>query len=191
MTTIDNAETPKAEKRIIELNNLIDEYLIEEEKEKVQSLYQDCIHRDGIPRMLLNEMRETINIELSNLLISVGFNVFFDENLNLKMYDEIKPEAVLHVIGGSGKQRTFISIALRLALRQVNNRCVNNLLFMDELMGKLVDNSVTEFIQLLEEAKLKIEKIFIVEHAYSDQLNPDHIIEIKKDAEGVSQIKLY
>lgn len=190
ITTIQNGVLPMSISRIETLKNEINDFILEEEKEKVQQLYQDCVHRDGIPKMLLTEMKETINIELSNLLSGLSFNVFFDDNLCLKMYDHIKPDAIINVIGGSGKQRTFISIALRLALRAVNNRCVNNLLFMDELMGKLVENSVTEFIQLLEEAKSKIEKIFIVEHAYSDQLNPDYIIEVWKDAQGVSKIKL-
>lgn len=94
----------------------------------------------------------------------------------------------MHVLNGSGKQRTFIALALRLALRTINTTCVNDLLFLDELMGKLVENSVEEFIELLDEIKTKISKVFIVEHAYSEFLNPDFVLEVKKDEKGVSSI---
>lgn len=187
---ITHGDIPILQERIRVSKDNVHLFKIEEKKEIIQQVYLNCIHRDGIPKMLLSEMRNTINVEISNLLAPLSFGVLFDENMTPKMFDHIKPEAMINVIGGSGKQRTFISLALRLALREINNRCVNNLLFMDELMGKLVENSVTEFIELLDEAKLKIEKIFIVEHAYSDLLNPDYIIDIEKNEKGISEIKL-
>jgi DNA repair exonuclease SbcCD ATPase subunit len=94
----------------------------------------------------------------------------------------------MHVLNGSGKQRTFISLALRLALRSINNSCINDLLFLDELMGKLVENSVDEFVELLEEIKTKISKVFIVEHAYSEYINADYVLEVRKDDKGISSI---
>lgn len=175
-------------------NKNIEEKIIkfkeQERKEMINKFYQDSLSRDGIPKLLLLRMKDTINIEIENLLQDVKFSVYFDENLSLKLSDNIKPEAEINVIESSGKQRTFAAFALKLALRSINNRSTNNMLILDEVTSKLVDNSVGEFFNLLEVAKSKIDKIIIIEHAYTDELLVDHSLEVIKDNEGVSKISL-
>lgn len=187
-----------SQKELVELANYIRdietsvksiELQKEYEKEMIiRNGYQNLIHRNGLPKYLLTKLKNNINISLSNLLSSLSFSSGFDDNMYLRMWDNINPDKTMHVLNGSGKQRTFIALALRLALRTINTTCVNDLLFLDELMGKLVENSVEEFIELLDEIKTKISKVFIVEHAYSEFLNPDFVLEVKKDEKGVSSI---
>lgn len=175
-------------KSITDINIKIEKYKKQEREELKHNVYLECIHRDGLPKLLLLRMRDDINIELSNLLSDMNFNVFFDENMTLKMYHNSKPDAIIDVISGCGMERSFISVVLRLALRMINNKSVGNLLFLDELTGKLVDESVVKFFELLHNMKDRIDKIVIVEHAYSDQLNPDYVINVSSDENGVSEI---
>ena len=166
----------------------IERFKLQERKELVNKMYVDSISRDGIPRLLLLRMKNKINNELSTLLQDVAFSVYFDDDLCLKLSDNIRPDAEINVIESSGKQRTFASFCLKLALRNINNRSVNNMLLLDEVTSKLVDNSVSEFFNLLEVAKDKIEKILIIEHAYGEELNADYKLEVTKSSEGISFI---
>ena len=70
-----------------------------------------------------------------------------------------------------------------------DNKSIGNILFLDEVTSKLVGESVTKFFNLLNDMTKKIEKIIIIEHAWGDELNPDHIIEVKQK-DGISEIKL-
>lgn len=171
------------------INVRINKFKKQEREELKNNVYLECIHRDGLPKLLLLRMRDDINIELSNLLSDMNFNVYFDENMTLKMYHNSKPEAIIDVISGCGMERSFISVVLRLALRMINNKSIGNILFLDELTGKLVDESVVKFFELLHNMKERIDKIVIVEHAYSDQLKPDYVINVTNDDKGVSEIE--
>lgn len=171
------------------INDRISKFQEQELEEQINSCYVECIHRDGVPKLLLLNMREDINNEIHNLINDLcNFNVYFDENMTLKMYSYNDNTAIQNVIGGSGMERTFISIILRLALRSINNKSLGNFLFLDEVTGKLVGDSVTNFFELIHKIKEKIEKIVIIEHAYSDELNVDYSLTVTADEKGCSLI---
>jgi DNA repair exonuclease SbcCD ATPase subunit len=171
------------------INDRISKFQAQELEEQINNCYVECIHRDGVPRLLLLNMRDDINNEIHNLINDLcNFNVYFDENMSLKMYSYNDNTAVQNVIGGSGMERTFISIILRLALRSINNKSLGNFLFLDEVTGKLVGDSVSNFFELIHKIKEKIEKIVIIEHAYSDELNVDYSLTVVADEKGCSQI---
>ena len=186
---IENNEITSFMKDIRNIQDRIEKYKIQEREESINKVYTECISRDGIPRLLILRMRDDINYEISTLLKNVDFDVYFDENMVLKMFTHDRPDSAINVIGGSGMERSFISVILRLALRSINNKSIGNILFLDEVTSKLVGESVTKFFNLLNDMTKKIEKIIIIEHAWGDELNPDHIIEVKQK-DGISEIKL-
>ncbi len=188
INNITNIEITGRENKIITIETNINKFIEQERKELLNKVYSDCLSRDGIPRLLLLKMRDKINEELSNLLQNVLFDVYFDENLSLKMFDKIKPEAQINAIEGCGKQRTFISLVLRLALREINNKSKNNMLLLDEVCDKLTGDSIQEFFDLLDIIKLKVDKILIVEHAYGDEFISDYNIIVEKDINGISKM---
>jgi len=98
------------------------------------------------------------------------------------------PENIQSVISGSGMERVFACICLRLALRFINNRSRPNILLLDELFGKLSEKNAENFVRLMNKVKEDIDKIIIIEHAHGDLINPDHIIKVDKDANGNSII---
>lgn len=187
---LNNVQINNTNNKIEEHLKNIKKYKEQERKELINKIYAESLSRDGIPRLLLLKMRDRINNELALQLQEVTFSIFFDPDLSLKLYNDIKPEAVRNAIECCGKERTFASFCLKLALRNINNRSVNNMLLLDEVTGKLMDNSVSEFFTLLEIAKTKIDKVIIIEHAYGEDLNPDYKLEVVKNEEGISKITI-
>jgi exonuclease SbcC len=175
-----------------QLNNNINNinlYLKQIKRDELLKEYQKCVHRDGIPTYLLQKSKNIINNDLSDFLNNVDFNVFFDDNINLKLSHDITPDIVQNCLESSGKERVFAAVALKMSLRNLNNRSKPSFILFDEVMTKLIDNSVDEFNILLKNAKNKIDKIIIIEHVHPIEYN--HIIDIKKDNTGVSNLIVY
>lgn len=174
-----------------ELNRLLDEIKKYEEQKKQDELlesYVKCVHRDGIPTHLLKMSIHIINEKLNNILTDVDFTIFFDDELNIKLSSNNKLDVSQNVIESSGKERTFSSVALKIALRSINNKSRPNLLIFDEIMGKLIDVSVEEFVKLLETVKNDVDKLIIIEHVHS--INYDYIINVTKDEQGISSLSI-
>lgn len=167
------------EKEIETIQNKMTKYLKQKKKEELFKEYMKCVSRDGIPSFLLKKSIHLINKELNDLLTNVNFTLFFDENLELKMSDDNRLDVSQNAITSSGKERTFCSLALKIALRQINVKSKSTFIILDEVMTKLVENSVQEFIEFLDELKNKVKKIVIIEHVHP--INFDGFIEVKKD----------
>lgn len=174
------------EKEVETISSRIDKYIQQKKQEELMKEYQRCISRDGIPTYLLKKSIHLINRELNDLLTNVDFTLFFDDNLILRMSMDDRLDVSQNAIESSGKERTFCALALKIALRQINVKSRPNFIILDEIMGKLVDNSVIEFIDLLDEIKNKISKIVIIEHVHP--INYDGLITVKKDDKLVSSL---
>ena len=55
-------------------------------------------------------------------------------------------------------------------------------------MGKLVDESVNEFLELLDTIKQKMNQIFIIEHNH--HINYDYLINVTKNDNDVSSLEI-
>ena len=105
------------------------------------------------------------------------------------MSPEKRKDVVQNAIESSGKERTFIACALKIALRKINRRSKCNIIMMDEIMGKLLDESVGQFLEFLNDLKNEIDIIIIIEHTHT--IDYDYIIEVSKNDDGVSSLKMY
>jgi len=173
---------------IQDIQNNIKKYQEQVKREELLKEYQKLVHRDGLPSYLLQKSKDLINIELDDMLTTVDFTIFFDEFLNLKMYMRNSPWAVQNCLEGSGKERTFAAVSLKIALRSINNKSKPNILLMDEVMLKLKGESVNQFNSLLLELKKKINKIIIIEHVH--EVPYDMIIEVEKNKDGISSLSV-
>lgn len=173
---------------IKENTNNIDKFKKQEKIETIFKTYQSLIHRDGIPSKLLKEHSiPVINKTLGKLLENVSFNVWLDpDEITLKMADISKTDSVIDCISGSGMERTFAAIAFKFCLNELNIKSRPSIIILDEVTGKLVDESVDLFLDLLNVIKRKIENILIIEHTHDVQ--PDYYIEVLKDDKGVSSL---
>lgn len=190
--TDENIETEKEilikEKEIETIENKIVKYLKQKKKDELLKEYQKCISRDGLPFFLLKKSIHLINKELSELLTNVDFTLFFDENLVLKMSADDRLDVNQNAVESSGKERVFCSLALKIALRQINVKSKSNFIFCDELTGKLIGESVQQFMDFLDDLKNKVNKIIIIEHTHS--VNYDQIITVKKDVNLISSLSI-
>lgn len=178
------------QKQIKAKHELIKKFKDQEKDDLVMDIYMDCIHRDGIPTQILkNNLLPKINTTLSNLLQPVDFNVWVDESdLKLKMSYATHPNAVIECIGGSGKERTFSSISLKVALNEINIKSKPSLFMLDEVMGKLKDESIDEFLEFIKVIKSKVKKLIIIEQNH--EIHPDYIISAVVDSNKISTITL-
>lgn len=179
-----------AKNEIKNYNDTIEKYLKQQRQELIREEYQNCIHREGIPTSLLKKLIPKVNMYLQGYTEDIDFNVFFDNDLIYQMSKKDTPEIIQNVISGSGMERVFACICLRLALRFMNNRSRPSILLLDELFGKLSEKNAVNFINLMSKVKQDIDKILIIEHAYGDIINPDYLIMVDKDENGNSFIEL-
>ena len=179
-----------SENEIKNYKDTIEKYLEQQRQELIREEYQNCIHREGIPSTLLKKLIPKVNMYLENYSEDIDFNVFFDNDLFFQMCKKENPTVIQNVISGSGMERVFACICLRLALRFMNNRSRPNILLLDELFGKLSERNAMNFINLMSKVKLDIDKILIIEHAYGDIINPDYLIMVDKDENGNSFVEL-
>lgn len=166
----------------------IRKYLNQKRKEELLKEYQKCISRDGLPTFLLKKSIHIINKELNELLTNVDFTLFFDENLVLRMSSDDRLDVSQNAIESSGMERTFCALALKIALRQINVKSKSTFIFMDEIMGKLIDESVQQFLDFLEDLKSRVKKIIIIEHIHP--INYDGLIEVSKSKDLISSLEL-
>lgn len=181
-----NKEIALKEKDVENISKRIEKFIEQRKTEELMKEYQKCISRDGIPTYLLKKSIHLINKELNDLLTEVDFTLFFDDSLNLKMSMDERLDVTQNAIESSGKERTFCALALKIALRQINIKSRPNFLILDEIMGKLIENSITEFLSLLETIKTKIDKVIIIEH--TNPINFDGLITVTKDENLISSL---
>jgi len=175
---------PKIE--LVKNNILI--YKEQVRKEELFKQYQKCVSREGIPTFLLLKSKDLINYELSDILSTVNFNVFFDDKLNLKMYMESRTDVFQNVLEGSGAERTFAAIALKLALRSININSRPNFLMLDEITGKLKGKSIDNFNKMVDKLKNRIDKVIIIEQNHP--ISYDYYIEVTKDEHDISSLEI-
>ena len=201
LTVIDNMISEKMEEKSIltassivldkEINDMDSSIIIfnkQKKKNEILDSYLKCVHRDGLPSYLLRKSINIINQELSNLLIEVDFNLFFDEKLVLKLSHDIKSDIAQNAIESSGMERVFSAVGLKIALRKINNKSKPNFIMLDEVMGKLVATSVDKFIILLDTIKEQVDKLIIIEHNHT--INYDYLINVEKSVEGISSLNI-
>lgn len=178
------------QKQIKENENLIAEFKTQEYQDMLMNLYKKCVHRDGIPKQLLqNYIIPKINITLKRILLRSPFKVYLDnEDLMPKLVYDDRPTAIIDCIGSSGKERTFSSIVLKFSLNQINVKSKPTIFILDEIMGKFQEDSIEEFVEILHQIKESVSKLLIVEHRAN--IEPDHIINVQLDDNGISSLTL-
>jgi DNA repair exonuclease SbcCD ATPase subunit len=174
-------------KDIVNISKDIEAYKIQIKMEELFKEYMKINHRDGIPTYLLKQSISLLNSQMDEMLEDVDFKSFFDDDLKLKMYPRNNTKSIINALESSGKERTFIALSLKMALRNINMNSRSNIFLIDEAMGKLANESVDEFMKFLEILKKNIEKILIIEHNHT--VNYDYIINVHKNEKGISTLE--
>ena len=165
-------------------------YKEQEKHDDLIKLYETCVHRNGIPKqMLTSYIIPKINETLENILSVSPFTVWLDEtDLKPKLVFNDRPNSIVDCISSSGKERTFSSIVIKFALNQINVKSKPAIFLLDEVMGKLDDNSVEEFKEILQLIKNHMRKVIIIEHKH--EISPDYVINVLQDSDGISSLSM-
>ena len=174
--------------RIKANNELITAFTEQEYRDSVMNLYKKCVHRDGIPKQILtNHILPKINLTLENILSIAPFKVWLSvDDLRPKLAYNNTPNAIIDCISASGKERTFSSVVLKFALNQINVKAKPTIFLLDEVMGKLDEDSTEEFIEILQLIKNNMKKVLIIEHLR--EINPDYLISVSVDENRISSL---
>jgi DNA repair exonuclease SbcCD ATPase subunit len=175
-----------------EINNIninLKKFAEQIKKDELLKEYGKIIHRDGLPSYLLMKSKDLINCELEDLLVNVDFNVFFDDNLDLVLYDKKTPAILQRLLTCSGAERSFGAVALKMALRTINTKSRPSILLLDEVMLKFKNEMVIKFNEMLLSLKNKVDKIIIIEHVHP--VNYDVLIEVEKNTDGISSLNVF
>jgi len=170
---------------------LIEDFKVQEYRDTVMNLYKKCVHRDGIPRQILSTyIIPKINLTLENILSVAPFKVWLDiDDLRPKLVYHNRPDSIIDCISASGKERTFASVVLKFGLNQINVKAKPTMFLLDEVMGKFdLEGSVEEFIEILQLIKSNMKKVLVVEHVH--EINPDYLISVQLDDDGISSLIL-
>jgi DNA repair exonuclease SbcCD ATPase subunit len=183
-------EIGNLESRINEMREVINQFKRQERRDEIFSYYKKCVHRDGIPKqMLVNHIVPRINSFISELLAETPFSIWLDETtLRPKIRYNERPDSVIDCISASGKERTYSSIVLKFALNQINVKSKPKMFMIDEIMGKLDDNSVEEFVQIMHTIKRYMNRVLVVEHSHN--VLPDYLIDVTLNENGLSEALL-
>ncbi len=183
------ATIPQYTNQVTQLTDTLARYAEQQSRETLWSLYEKAIHRDGLPMQLVRRALSSINEQMAELQEGLSFTIYLDEELEFRMTDHRGQGANQHILQGSGMQRTFASLVLRLGLRRLNHRSRSNLLIMDEMLGKLDPDNTVRYAELLRTATASVEHVMIIEHHGEGLLQPDHLLKVSAQ-NGVSRYEL-
>jgi len=184
-----STQSTLTESEINNINHNLKKFAEQIKKDELLKEYGKIIHRDGLPSYLLMKSKDLINCELEDLLVNVDFNVFFDDNLDLVLYDKKTPAILQRLLTCSGAERSFGAVALKMALRTINTKSRPSILLLDEVMLKFKNEMVTKFNEMLLSLKNKVDKIIIIEHVHP--VDYDVLIEVEKNADGISSLNVF
>lgn len=171
--------------KIKNIESKIEKFYLQEKKNQLYKEYISCLDRDGIPSFLLKKSLDVINNKLRDLLSEIDFMVYFNEDLQLKMKDG---ETLINILEGSGSERTFASVILKIALRSINTRSKPDFIFYDEIFGKLKGKYVELMKGVLSSIKKQINKVVIIEH--KESIAFDYIIEVSKNEKNIAKLEI-
>lgn len=183
-------EISSKQQKIKDNEQLILDFKAQEYQDTVMNLYKKCVHRDGIPKQMLgNYILPKINSTLDKILSVAEFKVWLDEDsFRPKLMYYSRPKSIIDCISSSGKERTFASVVLKFALNQINIKAKPLIFLLDEVMGKLDEESIEEFTQILSLIKNEMKKVLVIEQRAN--IEADYYIEVETDENGISSLKI-
>jgi len=186
--SLKNTYIVNEQQSIKQKNETIEKFEKQQNEELIRDFYEKILHREGLPSLILKQRLFTINNVLSEYLIDVDFDVYLNDDLEFKMIKKYAPDILMDVKSGSGMERVFSSIALRLALRMLNRNSKPNILLLDELFGKLSEKNAGLFVGLMRQLRRYIDKVIIIEHAHSELIEPDFLLVAEKDLDNNTKL---
>ncbi len=148
-----------------------------------------AVNRNGVPYQLISEALPRIQNETNNILDQiVDFQVLFDtDGKSINTYIVYDDDRFWPLELSSGMEKFISSLAIRNALVQVSSLPRPNFIAIDEGLGVMDPNVLTNFSLFLEYLKTQFDFVILISHIDIVKDIVDNQIEIKKE-NGYSKI---
>ena len=155
-TTIDNNE------------KIIKTIKKEEEIDNVFRVYIQMVGKNGIGKIVMNNVIPSMNNELERLLSdTTEFNIRLELNekkeVEFHMIDK-KTEIIKPLFAGSGFEKTLASLALRCVLTRISCLPKPNIIVLDEILGKVSNENLEGVAQFFNKVKEYFPIIMLITH---------------------------
>lgn len=170
---------------ITEYESLIGELKREEIVDNIFKVYLDVYGKNGISKMVLSTMMPLINSYLK-ILLSDTCEFILEMRMNEKgeiefwMIDQSSDLEKL-VTAGSGYEKTVSSLALRCVLSKVCSLPKPNIIFFDEITGKVSNDNLDKIGLFFDKLKQFFDHIWLISHNPLIQDWADYVVNIKKE----------
>jgi len=159
---------------------------------KKYSLYQQAVHRDGIPASIIRKKLPIINSKINSILSEVvDFKIELEIVVNGDIvetffFSDDKSDA-LPLSSASGSQKFIASIVITEALRYMSRLTKPSLRIIDEGFGTLDDELTMGVVNILNYLRNKYKNVLIITHRNEIKDFADYIIEVNKVVDGLSK----
>lgn len=165
---IENAKNDikRANSEIGDKNELINTIKKEEEIDKIFTIYEKMIGKNGISKMVIKSVIPILNSEIEQLLDGIS-----DFSIELKISDKneidfllIRGDVVKNLSTGSGFEKTVGSLALRTILGRISTLPKPNIIVFDEVLGKVSDDNLPALKTFFDKIRAYFDIILLITH---------------------------
>lgn len=166
-----------------ELNNNIKEAENLQHSYEAYQTYIRAMSRDGIPYQLISKSIPTIQSKINNILAQmVDFHVVLDvdgKNINGKIVYSDERSWPLEL--ASGMERFITGLAIRVSLMNTSSLPKSNFLVLDEGLGVLDGDNLSQVFMLFELLKQEYDFIILISHLDVVRDIADTLIDIRRE----------
>lgn len=186
------ADVKVCENEITGLRKKLTDIKDAERQYKKYSIYLQCMHRDGIPTLIIRKKLPVINHIINAILkdvvdFSIKLNITPDGNIIESFYFGEDEFYSLPLTSSSGAQKFVSSIAIQEALHYISNLTKPTFKIIDEGFGTLSTKLTAEITNMLSYLKNKYKMVIVITHKNEIKDFAEHIIEAVKVREALPQ----
>lgn len=159
-----NIKSAKSE--ITDKEGLIETIKKEEEVDKIFTIYEKIIGKNGISKMVIKSVVPILNSEIEQLLDGIS-----DFSIELRVSDKneiefviIRGDVVKNLSTGSGFEKTVGSLALRTILGRISTLPKPNIIVFDEVLGKVSDDNLPALKTFFDKIRAYFDIILLITH---------------------------
>jgi DNA repair exonuclease SbcCD ATPase subunit len=162
-------------------NNLI-EYTNLQSKYDLYKMYNEAVHRDGVPHQLISDTIPQLQDEINSILQQlVDFMIILHpDDKNINAYIAYDKDRYWPIELTSGMEKFVSSLAIRSSLINISTLPRPNFIAIDEGFGALDNGNLGSIVSYFDHLKNQFKFIMIISHIDSMRDAVDHHIEINK-----------
>jgi DNA repair exonuclease SbcCD ATPase subunit/DNA repair exonuclease SbcCD nuclease subunit len=178
----DNRKIGGFEEKINSINDIQKEYNEKLFEYESLEILRSAYHNKGIPLMIIKEKIHILNDEIALLLGGlVNFSIFLEEDENVEIMIHHQGQKPRSINLGSGAEKIFASIVIRIALMNISNLSKAELFIFDEPATGLDQEHMEKFMTILDVVKKNYRNVILISHLESLKENVDHQIDVTKN----------